>query len=97
MSTITVDRREWEQLSQDTESLLEKYQQLLAQTRDLTARGAQLEETLATCQEQQQSLEQRLSEQEEQMEVDPEFVSKLRELRSTILHLLEVTETVVYY
>ncbi len=97
MSTIAVDRQEWEQLSQDTERLLQKYEKLVAYTKDLKAHDAQLEEMLAACQTEQRDRERRASLLEKQMEVDPEFESKLRELRSDILRLLQVTETVVSY
>jgi len=87
MSTVVVDRREWDQLMQDTERLVKNYERLLGKVKDLEEEKRLLEERLAAGQVQ-------LRELQKQVEIDPKEVLAIKELRSAITRLIKDSETI---
>jgi len=93
LSTIVVERKEWEQLIQDTDRLVSNYEKLLSKIRDLETDKRRLEEKLSASQTQQQELQQKLSSIEEQMDIAVKETAIMKDLHSTVSRLLKDSES----
>jgi predicted nuclease with TOPRIM domain len=84
MSTIVLDRKEWEQLLQDTERLVKNYEKLLERVRTLEAEKNALENRLAALkglETEKAVLEERLrSSQSQLLELQQKLSSFERQL-----------------
>jgi predicted nuclease with TOPRIM domain len=91
LSTIVVERQEWEQLMQDTDRLTKNFEKLLDKIKGLEADKQLLEEKLTASQARQQELQQK-SESMKKGEIDQKEMSTLRELHSTVARMLKESE-----
>ena len=90
MSTIVVERKEWEQLTQEAARLMRNYEKLLGEVKVVQGEKRQLQERLVASEAQQQGLQQKLTSIEKQIETTgSKEMFTLKELRSHVARVLQ--------